>query len=216
MCYPEIEESLPNRMAEKCDNSRLEKANRILSGKGRVLSLAVGLLLQKIRLDYLQGTLKENWSGTIDELVQELGAPSQIRYRMGENGKPYYADLPVFFSVSHSEGFVFAAADGKEVGVDIQKKRGNAICGIAKRFYAPEELSRAECLEEQERIQFLYRLWTRKEAYGKFTGEGVAPYLKQPVESLRGVRFFEVPAPEGYEISVCTPYTEECEGKENG
>ena len=57
--------------------------------------------------------------------------------------------------------------------------------------------------EESAREEF-FRLWCRKEAYGKMTGEGAAPYLKRSMLempkgfmawdkafTLRGVKYFQ-------------------------
>ena len=192
------------QMAEKCDDSRLEKAGRIRTEEGKFVSLAAGMLLQKIHREYTHGKAMEGtWTGTVRELLEELEAPCQIGYRIGEHGKPYFAKFPICFSLSHSGEYVFAVADHDEVGVDIQKKNPDTIMRVAERFFAQKETEHALCLAKPERMTYLYRLWTMKEAYGKLTGKGVAACLGTLVEELGEVCFDTVQAPEGYEISIC-------------
>lgn len=205
------------QMEGKCDDTRREKSNRIRTEEGKLVSLAAGMLLQKIRRDFVNGEpLEGNWTGTVESLLEELDVPCQIPYRIGEHGKPYFAKLPICFSLSHSGEYVFAVADHHEVGVDIQKKDRDAICRVARRFYAQEEMDDSAHLNETERMDYLYRLWTMKEAYGKLMGQGVAQCLSLPVEKLRGVSFSAVQAPEGYEISICNYLSGEEIRKGNG
>lgn len=67
---------------------------------------------------------------------------------------------------------VCAVGDG-EVGADIQKwvpykER------TAERFFAPTEWKLLQELPASQRTELFYRLWSRKEAYGKYTGQGSA------------------------------------------
>ncbi|MGN0425455.1 MAG: 4'-phosphopantetheinyl transferase family protein [Acetatifactor sp.] len=209
-------QQLLSKMAEKCDDSRLEKAGRIRTEEGKFVSLAAGMLLQKIRWDVAHGkSMEGTWTGTVENLLEELDAPCQIGYRIGEHGKPYFAKLPICFSLSHSGEFVFAVADHGEVGVDIQKKNPDTIWRVAGRFFAQKEVAYSACLAEPERMTYLYRLWTMKEAYGKLTGRGVAACLGTLVEELGEVCFYTVQAPEGYEISICKYISGDEKRKEN-
>lgn len=76
------------------DKNRLEKANRYVNEKDRLLSLGAAFLMKKI-LPNIE--IKEN-----------------------ENGKPYISGGP-FFNVSHSgECSALAIQNEREVGIDIQ------------------------------------------------------------------------------------------------
>ncbi len=88
----------------------------------------------------------------------------------GAHGKPYYPALPsVFCSVSHSGGYWVALFDKHPCGVDIERAtRARSNEAVIRRKFTPEEQRIAEGGE----AAFL-RVWTRKEAYLKYTGEGL-------------------------------------------
>ena len=78
-----------------------------------------------------------------------------------ERGKPYFADLPLFFSVSHSGGVVALAVSENEVGIDVEPMR---------------DISRQVGIKylgiDTDDKKILLREWIRRESYGKLTGEG--------------------------------------------
>ncbi len=95
----------------------------------------------------------------------------------GVHGKPYFPSHPdVHFSVSHTDGIWVCAFADCEVGCDVQDHRENdspdRLARIAKRWF-----SDGECRYFDERGQEtaeFYRIWSRKEAYVKYTGNGIA------------------------------------------
>lgn len=196
---------IEEELSRKCDAVRLEKAERIRSSRQRCISLSAGVLLQKVWRDYDTSGVEspELWSGTLRELLGEISTPMQLRYRMSEQGKPYFEELPIFFSLSHSQDYVLCVVDEREVGADIQWKEAGNILQIAERFFAEPELERAYSLPKTEQETYLYQLWTGKEAYGKLTGKGVADCLAQNVADLTEIDFFSTKTPDGYAISIC-------------
>lgn len=90
-------------------------------------------------------------------------------------GKPYFTELPIEFSVSHTDDlWVCLMAEGKDaVGVDIQVMKEYSIEKIAAKYYTKEEQS---YVAEHGQESF-YRIWARKEAYAKYTGRGLGKYL---------------------------------------
>ena len=76
-----------------------------------------------------------------------------------ENGKPYFLDNPLHFSISHSENTVIAAISEKNIGADIEKVR-EIPRGVAERFFT-----------ERERGCDFFEIWTKKEAFGKCKGD---------------------------------------------
>lgn len=115
-----------------------------------------------------------------------------LTYRYGEKGKPYFRDLPYYFSLSHSGDYVFCALSTEEIGADIQQHRRQLKEDnrrrLAERFFSEEEKRALEA--SGERGELFYRLWTRKEAFGKLTGEGVAGILDVnllPADSVANV-----------------------------
>ena len=80
-------------------------------------------------------------------------------------GKPYFTDASIYFSLSHSMDLCAAAIADSPVGVDIE---------IYRPAYNPRLVKR--CLSETEKQFFdgdFTRLWSRKEAVAKMTGEGL-------------------------------------------
>ena len=113
---------------------------------------------------------------TVEEILQLVSAPLELGLKYGKKGKPYLRDCPVFFNLSHSGDYVCCAVSGREVGVDIQRcsmQDMESLQRIARRFFSGAENDALERCREEERQQLFYRLWARKEAWGKLTGEGI-------------------------------------------
>lgn len=100
-----------------------------------------------------------------------------LDYRYGEAGKPYFKDLPYYFNLSHSGNYVLCALSDVEIGADIQQHCGKNVEKLAQRFFSEHETVALEQAGE-EREKLFYKLWTRKEAYGKLTGKGIAGVLE--------------------------------------
>lgn len=113
-----------------------------------------------------------------------------------DNGKPYFIDeTDLYFNMSHSENMVMLALGNSQIGCDIQCCQ-KGIRGIADRFYTPgekeymygvegpfpktDDLGSDANNDSGEILDRFYRIWTRKEAYIKLTGEG----LSKPFESF--------------------------------
>ncbi len=84
-------------------------------------------------------------------------------------GKPSFSDVPLHFSISHTEDLWFSVFFPEEVGLDFQIERKVKYEKISQRFFSPEE---AEYLKHEDSGEF-FRLWTRKEAFCKYTGMGI-------------------------------------------
>jgi 4'-phosphopantetheinyl transferase len=104
--------------------------------------------------------------------------PGRIRFEYGGRGKPRLAGAHarVRFNVAHSHGHgLFAVSAGTDVGADIEMVRPLPdTMAIAERFFSPDERSRLRALPPPERDIAFFRCWTRKEAYIKGLGEGLA------------------------------------------
>jgi 4'-phosphopantetheinyl transferase len=111
-----------------------------------------------------------------------------LRFAYNPHGKPYFDAPPLsraYFSISHSGRYWAALFHETEVGLDIEDKglrRGvydrERLERIAVRFFAPAERDyflKAES-EDDSRTRF-FEIWTGKEAYMKYTGNGFAQSL---------------------------------------
>lgn len=89
-------------------------------------------------------------------------------------GKPYFQDLGVHFSVSHSGHWWSCLMSGEPVGLDIEvlRERENFL-KIAERFFTKEESE----FVEQNGIESFFEIWVRKEAYIKYVGTGISEGL---------------------------------------
>ena len=102
-------------------------------------------------------------------LLREAGA-EEPAIRTGTNGKPYVPDGPAF-NCSHSGNFVCCAVHGGPVGIDLEARRP-VRAALAARICTPEELVFAAPGGVFDPLRFL-QLWTAKEAWVKYTGEGL-------------------------------------------
>ena len=99
------------------------------------------------------------------------------RWSEAERGKPYFADLPVHFNVSHS-GLLWVCMVGESpCGIDIQAGQEMNVRkydNIIRRYYTPNE----QDFCEKYGTEGFFRIWAHREALGKYTGEGF--YGKMP------------------------------------
>lgn len=141
----------------------------------------------------------------IEQFAVETGASyekmSREIYRT-EKGKPYFNEIPVEFSVSHTEDMwvCLISEDKYPVGVDIQKIKELKQKRVAGRYFTDDEKS---YMQENGDSAF-FRIWTRKEAYAKFTGRGLTKELKE-ISTLnnREVEFVDFDLKAGIKGSCC-------------
>ena len=136
-------------------------------------------------------------------LIYNATGGAELRY--GEYDKPYIKDGGLYFSVSHSGDVVAIATDTVEVGCDLEYiVTGNRL-KIADRFYHPAE--RDYVARADDKPVAFTRIWTRKEAYLKMTGEGISSDLTafdtvlSPLSEQ--ICTFDM---EGWMLSVCSEY----------
>ena len=134
-------------------------------------------------------------------------AYEQAEFAKNEHRKPYIAGHPIHYNISHSGQYVVLVTSKSEVGVDIQEKRGSRMESLAKRFFAEEEWQAvSKCEREEEKKDLFYRIWCRKEAYGKYLGTGLSSNLLgvNVLEELDNIKFHDLEIIENYQISICS------------
>jgi 4'-phosphopantetheinyl transferase len=124
----------------------------------------------------------------------ELGRDARGRLVVDGQGRP----LTVSASSSADVG-VLAVASGRRVGVDVEATGAAVdVDRFAARVSTPREAAALAGLEPNARGEGLARLWTRKEAYLKATGEGIGAgvsHLEVPIDDgLWDVPFHPVPS----------------------
>lgn len=128
-----------------------------------------------------------------DILSRYLGADARaLRFDYGPHGKPELKGAVVetgeaiAFNLAHSAGLALCAvAAGRAVGVDIERIRpALAAEHIAERFFAANEVATLRGLPGAEQPLAFFRCWTRKEAFIKALGRGLAYPLNRFEVSL--------------------------------
>lgn len=206
----------------KIDEGRRRRAECMRQGKGRTACVGAGMLLQLTVQEYLAVSMVQadgsetaclglrvySVSQVMELLAEE---PLELAMDYGEKGKPYLREYPLFFNLSHSGEYVVCAVSDREIGVDIQQCGAVRVRRLAERFFSAEENRElAACGNEKERLELFYRLWVRKEAYGKMSGEGILGTIGKNLlpggedSDMAGeLSFWEWGQPEGYRIAVC-------------
>ncbi len=102
--------------------------------------------------------------------------PSSLSFAYGDHGKPSVEGSPLHFNLSHSgDAAALAVSTDRELGLDIEEMRpAQDLLDVARNFFAQAEVASIAVLPLSDRPQAFYRCWTRKEAYIKARGEGLA------------------------------------------
>jgi 4'-phosphopantetheinyl transferase len=106
--------------------------------------------------------------------------PNQIRFDYGEKGKPELmretGSKDLRFNLSHSHGLaLYAFTYGREIGIDLEWIRPDlANEQIAERFFSPREVATLRALPTHMQPDAFFACWTRKEAFLKALGDGLA------------------------------------------
>ena len=209
---------------EKLDTYRREKVLQIANPKRRAQSIGAGILLQLGLQEYYvcepsgmshrgaqcetgkEDVQDDAWiiqKLSIQQILSRLNSPTEVTYRYGEKGKPYFAEIPLYFSISHCEDYVFCVFSPQEIGADIQCKKTVDEESMLRRFFAPKDKAVWEsCVTAEEKRDFFYRLWARKEAYSKLTGRGIAETIAVDTDSPP-VSFEEYEVENNYRIAIC-------------
>lgn len=223
-------DAMEEAVLKKIDQERLKKLESMHLPEKRRACAGAGLLIQWAVLEKkallerqadqeiqgveLQGSKRQEEEETVwqelslTQLLEGLSVPLSPSYIYGKRGKPYFRDIPLFFNLSHSGDYVACVVSEHEVGVDIQKQKAVREQQISNRFFHEKEKEWLAGLSEKERAAGFFCLWTRKEAYGKMTGEGIVDavgrdFSELDAQWLKGTSWAECSLREGYQIACC-------------
>jgi 4'-phosphopantetheinyl transferase len=125
--------------------------------------------------------------------------PADIAFRKSDHGKLELAEDvdDLRFNLSHAaDGALLGVTRGRDLGVDLENLRMIPdLEGLAQQFFAPGEVADLLAVPHPERGLAFFRCWTRKEAYIKALGLGLACPLDRFRVSLapaEGTRLLEV------------------------
>lgn len=152
----------------------LERLGRLLAPDER--ARAARFRFERDRRRYVAGRAR------LRELLgRYLGAdPAILRFAYGPQGKPALAGTgDLRFNLSNSaDRAVVALTLGRELGVDLEFMAERlADGGVARRFFAPAEVEALGRLPGERWLEGFFHCWTRKEAYLKALGSGLAAPL---------------------------------------
>ena len=107
--------------------------------------------------------------------------PEKVAFVYGHAGKPSVANSELSFNLAHSARHaVIAFTLGRQLGTDVEEIRAmDDMENVAEFSFSEDEFRRWRALPGDQKVKAFYRCWTRKEAYLKAIGEGIAQRLKK-------------------------------------
>jgi 4'-phosphopantetheinyl transferase len=118
-------------------------------------------------------------------LSEATGLSTDVwRYTVGQFGKPALAaDLSkwnLHHNISHTRGLAACAIATHDIGIDVERSDQTIDPGIARDYFAPEEIRILNSAAQSQKHSLFFRFWSLKEAFIKATGEG----LSRPLDSF--------------------------------
>jgi 4'-phosphopantetheinyl transferase len=163
------------RLEQNLSTDEKERASRFRFARDRARFVGARGLLREILALYLNAS------------------PGRLSFGYSAHGKPFLAGeehSTLRFNASHSfDAMLLAIAHSREVGVDVEGMRYNAVTieEIGDTVLSEPEMQALARFRSEDRRMIFLRFWTRKEAFIKADGRGVS----LPLERI------DVSAPEG-------------------
>lgn len=136
----------------------------------------------KVRLD------KINKTSDLEKKKEHLGAYLLLRDYLETNcflsspdmemtynefGKPFFKNIPKYFSISHSHGIIVVVVSNNPIGIDIELLDESKL-KLIKKVFTEEEMKVYNTLSKDEKVEYFFEIWTSKEAIGKKEGTGIS------------------------------------------
>ena len=211
------------RLAEE----RVAAYGASLSESERARAEKIALASKRQEFVVARGLLRQMLSRVAGLTAAERG----LEFQQDGRGKPGLAGGgPIAFNLSHSQGLALAALTiGGNVGVDLEQIRPEGDWqALARRFFTAAESRAIDACSPARRARAFFACWTRKEAFVKAAGSGIAEGFKacavsvdpdEPARLLRpgpaevgsgaeGAAWWltDLPAPAGYAAALaCRP-----------
>jgi 4'-phosphopantetheinyl transferase len=115
-------------------------------------------------------------------IASYLRCPAQeINLVYGARGKPALATADLQFNLAHSDGLaIIGLTRSGPLGVDVERVRPlQDLTRLVNGFFSPRERLEMTALPPEDQQMAFFTCWTRKEAYLKATGDGLATPLNQ-------------------------------------
>lgn len=173
-----VEPEILTGMLDNLSETERQKAAAFKLPVMRQRYIAVRFLLRKTLGNYLQTE------------------PRALQFHVDTYGKPFLACGSLHFNISHTADLLMiAVANFPDIGIDVEaiKLRGNLDC-LAVRCFAEAEYQAWRQLPDAQQEMAFYRLWTKKEAFVKAVGRGVALGLEKcEVQLQAGGQLVNIP-----------------------
>ncbi len=165
------------RLCLQVEDSRQEAFRNLLADDERTRAARFHFDRDRNRFIAARGQMREILGRYLDK------PPESLRFRYGLQGKPFleHHRRGFQFNLAHSGdlGLLAVTAD-RQVGVDLEEIRPVITEEeIAQRFFSAEEIVSLRVLPASEQRLAFFLCWTRKEAFLKALGEGIAYGLDQ-------------------------------------
>lgn len=113
-------------------------------------------------------------------LARYLGQnPADISFAIGDNKKPYLHNpggINIQYNITHAGDYILLAFSNNPVGADVEYIDPNfPFDDILGEHFSEEEVS---FINQSNKAERFYLLWTRKEALLKATAQGLGEHLK--------------------------------------
>lgn len=158
----EIEEARFDEYLGLLSTAEVERANRF-----------------RVKRKYREYIISRGLLRTVLGLTLDLD-PAVFKFEYSEHDKPFLdmasQGLPVCFNVSHShKQTVIALSLGRAIGIDIEHVRRDVeFKKLATRFFSSQEAEDLNTYTESGLPRAFFACWTRKEAFVKALGDGIA------------------------------------------
>jgi 4'-phosphopantetheinyl transferase len=129
-------------------------------------------------------------------IAKELAIPTnEIFLTKNQHGKPVLRDYPeMHFNISHAGQHVVCAVSDVPVGIDVEQIGRRDFIKIANRFFCADEKAYVKSFtSDVAQAAVFAEIWTKKEAYIKRDGRGLAvPLTSFSVLSVPDIFFHRI------------------------
>ena len=156
-------------------------------------------IIEKYKERHPQMKGSELTDALIKDCLEEYGV-EDFHVLRTPKGKPYVELCDTYLSVSHSGEYFLCIIAERPVGIDVQERKNSNSDKIAERYFTEREKS---FIRDNGENGF-FTVWTRKEAYSKLTGEGIAEIIRgTEVIDREDVVFTDFQLEDGVWCSYC-------------
>lgn len=157
----DISEEKLDKLFLSIDSDRRCKIKKFINKKDKIRTLIGEILIRTI-------------------VCEELNIKNKhIVFERNQYGKPYLKENRKFnFNISHSGDFLVCAIDDEPIGIDIEEIKFIEYKDIAKKIFSSSEFNYIFKQDLDIQLSKFYEIWTLKESYIKYSGQGLSMPLK--------------------------------------